>query len=108
QSQPRHRHNQRRAPPSRCSSRRALKSTDSRHSSVALEAGITMRMFYLTVTAGLCAVASCAWAGVNFREGGAAQTIRSPLLSAAVERTHKADRMGGAPNVRGASVPAFS
>ena len=67
-----------------------------------------MRMFYLTVTAGLCAVASCAWAGVNFREGGAAQTIRSPLLSAAVERTHKADRMGGAPNVRGASVPAFS
>ena len=29
------------------------------------KAGITMRMFYLTVTAGLCAVASCAWAGVS-------------------------------------------
>ena len=67
-----------------------------------------MRMFYLTVTAGLCAVASCAWAGVNFREGGAAQKTRPPLLSTAVERMHKADRMGGASNVRGASVPAFS
>ena len=67
-----------------------------------------MRMFYLTVTAGLCAVASCAWAGVSFREGGAAQTTRPPLLSTAVERMHKADRMGGASNVRGAGVPAFS
>jgi hypothetical protein len=65
-------------------------------------------MFYLTVTAGLCAVASCAWAGVNFREGGAAQTTRPPLLPTAVERMHKADRMGGASNVRGAVVPAFS
>jgi hypothetical protein len=63
----------------------------SHQSSVALEAGITMRMFYLTVTAGLCAVASCAWAGVNFREGGAAQTTRPPLLSTAVERMHKAE-----------------
>jgi hypothetical protein len=67
-----------------------------------------MRMFYLTVTAGLCAVASCAWAGVSFCEGGAAQTIRPPLLSTAVERMHKADRMGGAFHVRGAGVPAFS
>ena len=67
-----------------------------------------MRMFYLTVTAGLCAVASCAWAGVSFREGGAAQNTRAPILSTAVERMHKADRMGGASNVRGASVPAFS
>jgi hypothetical protein len=68
-----------------------------------------MRMFYLTVTAGLCAVASCAWAGVSFREGGAAQTTRPQLLSTAVERMHKADRIGGAFNVRGgAGVPAFS
>jgi hypothetical protein len=67
-----------------------------------------MRMFQLTVTAGLCAVASCAWAGVSFREGGAAQNTRAPILSTAVERMHKADRMGGASNVRGASVPAFS
>jgi hypothetical protein len=67
-----------------------------------------MRMFYLTVTAGLCAVASCAWAGVSFREGGAAQTTPPPLPSTAVERIHKADRMGGASNVPGASVPAFS
>jgi hypothetical protein len=67
-----------------------------------------MRMFYLTATAGLCAVASCAWAGVSYREGGVAQTTRSPLPSAAVERVHKADRMGGAPNVRGAGDPAFS
>jgi hypothetical protein len=68
-----------------------------------------MRMINLTVTAGLCAVASCAWAGVSFREGGAAQTTRPPLLSTTVERMHKADRMGGrASNVRGASVPAFS
>jgi hypothetical protein len=67
-----------------------------------------MRMFWSTVTAGLCAVASCAWAGVSFREGGAAQTTRPPLPSTAVERMHKSDRMGGASNVRGASVPAFS
>jgi hypothetical protein len=67
-----------------------------------------MRMFQLTVTAGLCAVASCAWAGVSFREGGAVQNTRPPILSTAVERMHKADRMGGASNVRGASVPAFS
>jgi hypothetical protein len=67
-----------------------------------------MRMFYLTVTAGLCAVASCAWAGVSFREGGAAQTTRPPHLSTAVERMNKADRMGGASNGRGAGVPAFS
>jgi hypothetical protein len=67
-----------------------------------------MRMFYLTVTAGLCAVASCAWAGVSLREGGAAQTTRPPLQSTAVERMHKADRLGGASNVRSAGVPAFS
>jgi hypothetical protein len=67
-----------------------------------------MRMYYLTVTAGLCAVASCAWAGVSFREGGEAQTTRPPLPSTAVERMHKADRMGGASNVRGAGVPVFS
>jgi hypothetical protein len=67
-----------------------------------------MRMFYLTMTAGLCAVASCAWAGVNFREGGEAQKTRPPLPSTAVEWMHKTDRMGGASNVRGAVVPAFS
>jgi hypothetical protein len=63
-----------------------------------------MRMVYLTVTAGLCAVASCAWAGVSFREGGATQNT----LSTAVERIHKTDRMGGASDVRGAVVPAFT
>jgi hypothetical protein len=67
-----------------------------------------MRMFYLTVTAGLCAAASCAWAGVSLREGGIAQAPRPPLLSTTVERMHKADRAGGASNVRGAGVPAFS
>jgi hypothetical protein len=67
-----------------------------------------MRMFYLTVTAVLCAVASCAWAGVSIREGGVAKNTRPPLLSAAVERMHKTDYMGGASNVRGAVVPAFS
>jgi hypothetical protein len=67
-----------------------------------------MRMFYLTVTAGLCAVASCAWAGVSFREGGEAQKTRPPLPSTAVERMHKTDRVGGAYNVRGAVAPAFS
>jgi hypothetical protein len=67
-----------------------------------------MRMFYLTVTAGLCAVASCAWAGVSFREGGVAPTTRSPLPSTIVERMHKADRMAGASNARGAGAPAFS
>jgi hypothetical protein len=65
-------------------------------------------MFYLTVTAGLCAVASCAWAGVSFREGGVPPTTRSPLPSTIVERMHKADRMAGASNARGAGVPAFS
>jgi hypothetical protein len=67
-----------------------------------------MRMFYLTVTAGLCAVASCAWAGVSFREGGVAQETRPPFPSATVERMHKADRMGVASNVRGTVVPAFT
>jgi hypothetical protein len=67
-----------------------------------------MRTFYLTVTAGLCAVVSCPWAGVSFCEGGAAQNTRPPLPSIAVERIHKTDRMGGASNVRGAVVPAFS
>jgi hypothetical protein len=67
-----------------------------------------MRMVYLTVTAGLCAVASCAWAGVSFREGGATQNTRPPPLSTAVERIHKTDRMGGASDVRGAVVPAFT
>jgi hypothetical protein len=66
-----------------------------------------MRVFYLTVTAGLCAVASCAWAGVSFREGGVTQT-RPPPPSITVERMHKADRIGGASHVRGAVVPAFS
>jgi hypothetical protein len=67
-----------------------------------------MRMFYLTVTAGLCAVASCAWAGVSFHEGGVAQKTLVPLSSIAVERMHKTDRMGGASNVQGTVVPAFS
>jgi hypothetical protein len=67
-----------------------------------------MRIFYLTVTAGLCAVASCAWAGVSFREGGVAQETRPPFPSATVERMHKADRMGVASNVRGTVVPAFT
>jgi hypothetical protein len=67
-----------------------------------------MRMFYLTVTAGLCAVASCAWAGVSFRDGFVAQATRPPLSSNTVERMHKADRMGIASAHRGAVVPAFS
>jgi hypothetical protein len=66
-----------------------------------------MRMFYLTVTAGLCAVASCAWAGVSFREGGVAEKTRQPLPST-IERMHKTDRMESASDVRGAVGPAFS
>jgi hypothetical protein len=49
-----------------------------------------------------------AWAGVSFREGGATQNTRPPLLSTAIERIHKTDRMGGASDVRGAVVPAFT
>jgi hypothetical protein len=67
-----------------------------------------MRMIYLTVTAGLCAVASCAWGGVSFREGGVAQKTLPPLPSAAVERTHKTDRMVVAFKGPGAVIPAFS
>jgi hypothetical protein len=67
-----------------------------------------MRVFYLTVTAGLCVVASCAWAGVSLREGGVARQTQPPPPSTAVERMHKADRIGGASHVRGAVVPAFS
>jgi hypothetical protein len=67
-----------------------------------------MRMFYLIVTAGLCAVASCAWAGVSFHEGGVAQKTQPPHPSPAVERMHKTDRLEGASNARGALFPAFS
>lgn len=63
-------------------------------------------MVYLTVTAGLCALASCAWGAVNFREAGAES--RPPLPSAAVERMHKTDRAAVAFNLRGAVIPAFS
>jgi hypothetical protein len=66
-----------------------------------------MRMAYLTMSAGLCAIASCAWGGVSFYEKGGAEKAISPLPSA-VERTNKSDRVVRAFNVRGAVTPAFS
>jgi hypothetical protein len=66
-----------------------------------------MRMAYLTMSAGLCAIASCAWGGVSFyAKGGAEKTISPP--PSAVERTNKSDRMVRAFNIRGAVMPALS
>jgi hypothetical protein len=66
-----------------------------------------MRMAYLTMSAGLCAIASCAWGGVSFHEkGGAEKTIAR--VPSAVERANKSDRVVRAFNVRGAVMPAFS
>jgi len=64
-----------------------------------------MRMAYLTVSAGLCAIATCAW-GVSFHEKGAAEKTTSRLPSA-VERANKSDRVMRAFNVPGAVMPAF-
>jgi hypothetical protein len=64
-----------------------------------------MRTAYLTMSAGLCAIASCAWGGVSFYEKGGVE--KSPQPSA-VERTNKSDRVVRAFNVRGAVMPAFS
>jgi hypothetical protein len=66
-----------------------------------------VRMAYLTMSAGLCAIASCAWGGVSFYEKGGAEKTMSPLPSA-VERTNKSDRVVRAFYVRGAVTPAFS
>jgi hypothetical protein len=66
-----------------------------------------MRMAYLTMSTGLCAIASCAWGGVSFYEKGGAEKTISPAPSA-VERTNKGDRVVRAFNVRGAVTPAFS
>ena len=65
-----------------------------------------MRMAYLTVSAGLCAIASCAW-GVSFHEKGGAEKTISRVPSA-VERANKSDRVVRAFNVPGAVLPAFS
>jgi hypothetical protein len=65
-----------------------------------------MRRAYLTVSAGLYAIASFAWGGVSFYEKGGAEKTRVSAPSA-VERTNKSDRMVRA-NVRGAAMPAFS
>jgi hypothetical protein len=70
------------------------------------KAGIPMRMVYLTVGAGLCAIASCAWGGVRFYEKGGAEKSEISLPST-VERTNKSDRMVRAFNLRGAVMPAF-
>ena len=46
-----------------------------------------MRLVYLTISAGLCVIPLCAWAGVNFYDDGAAQPV-----SSTVESTPKGDR----------------
>jgi hypothetical protein len=66
-----------------------------------------MRMAYLTMSAGLCAIASCAWGGVSFHEKGGAEKTISRVPSA-VERANKSDRVVRAFNVRDAVMPAFS
>jgi len=64
-----------------------------------------MKMAYLTMIAGLCAIASCAWGGVRLQKGGAENT--RPPVPSAIERTNKSDRMVRAFNVRGAVMPAL-
>src|SRR5271154_3089889 len=66
-----------------------------------------MKMAYLTMTAGLCAIASCAWGGVSLHEKSGAEDTRGPAPSA-VEKTNKTDRMVRAFNVRGAVGPPLS
>jgi hypothetical protein len=68
--------------------------------------GFTMRMAYLIISAGLCAIASGAWGGVIFYEKGGVEKTQSPAQSA--ERTNKSDRLVRAFNVRGAVMPTFS
>ena len=65
-----------------------------------------MKMAYLTMTAGLCAIASGAWSGVRLHEKGGAENTR-PAVPSAIERTNKSDRMVRAFNVRGAVMPAL-
>jgi hypothetical protein len=65
-----------------------------------------MRMAYLIISAGLCAIASGAWGGVIFYEKGGVEKTQSPAQSA--ERTNKSDRLVRAFNVRGAVMPTFS
>jgi len=65
-----------------------------------------MKMAYLTMTAGLCAIASCVWGGIRLHEKGGAENTR-PLVPSAIERTNKSDRMLRALNVRGAVMPAL-
>jgi hypothetical protein len=64
-----------------------------------------MKMAYLTMTAGLCAIACCAWGGARLRENGGAENTRHPVPSA-IERTNKSDRVVRAVNIRGAVKPA--
>jgi hypothetical protein len=59
-----------------------------------------MRIIYLTVSAGLCVVPLCAWAGVSFYDHGV-----TPVASSTVERATKGDRTQRAFNV---GTPAFS
>jgi hypothetical protein len=68
--------------------------------------GFTMRMAYLIISAGLCAIASGAWGGVIFYEKGGVEKTQSPAQSA--ERANKSDRLVRAFNVRGAVMPTFS
>jgi hypothetical protein len=66
-----------------------------------------MKMAYLIMSAGLCAIASGAWGAVSLHEKGGMENRSAPSPSA-VERTNKSDRMVRAFNVRGAMIPAFS
>jgi len=65
-----------------------------------------MKIAYLTMTAGLCAIASCVWGGIRLHEKGSAENT-SPPVPSAIERTNKSDRMLRAFNVRGAVMPAL-
>src|SRR5271163_3718968 len=61
-------------------------------------------MTYLIALGGLYGIAACAWGAVN---AGVAEKAATPVAHA-IERANKADRVVGAFNVLGASVPAFS
>jgi hypothetical protein len=66
-----------------------------------------MRMAYLTVSAGLCVVASCAWGAARLFDYSVSDkpTIES-VGKQSVERTNKADRLVNAFNVQGMTVVA--
>jgi hypothetical protein len=68
-----------------------------------------MRLAYLMISAGVCAIPLCAWAVASIYAGSVA-SISEPQSAApvVVERAHKSDRLVHPFNVGGAEMPVIS